>query len=448
MTIGGVLPDGGQSYTELTELILEATREMKYKGPNLCIRINESMPKHYWTQIAKNLETGQGLPALYNEKTIIEWMSDYCIDREDALDFCLGGCSQANIPGRSQFVNDIGLMNITKIFELTLYNGVDLAMSGEQIGPRTGEAESFVTFDDLLLAYKKQLDYFIGLEASVNNKIVDYFGRTEGYNLRSIFTRDCTTNGKGIYQGGARYNAIQLECIGITNAADCLAAIKKAVYDDKICTISELKTALLNNFSGYEKLRTYLKNKTPKFGNDEDYVDQIRKEISEYIFDGLRKQKATLGGTYIPGEVIFTVHEGQGKVTGATPDGRLKGTVLADSAGASQGADKQGPTALMKSVLKIPNDKILTSIVLNLKFLKDQWIKDSEKIMMIFETFFHEGGEQLQVNVCNQEELRKAYENPELFPNLVVRVGGFSAYFSSLSKALQLDIIKRTALNV
>lgn len=445
MTVGGITPEGEQSYTELTCLILEATRIMGYKGPNLCIRINKKMPEYFWNEISESMGTGQGLPALYNEDKIISWLINYGIKYADALNFCLAGCSQVNIPGKSQFVNDIGMMNAAKIFELTLYNGKDLGVSGEEIGIKTGDAEEFESFDAFLQAYKKQITYYAELEASIHNKIVKYIGDTEGYNLRSLFTEGCIEAGKGIFRGGATYNGIQLECIGITNAADSLAAIKKAVYEDKKCTITELKQILQNNFSGHEKLRLYLKNKVPKFGNDDDFVDLIRQDISAYIFDQFRNQKGLFGGTYIPGEVIFTAHDGQGVLTGATPDGRFKGSVLADSAGAMQGADKNGPTALINSVLKIPNDKILTTIVLNLKFLKEQWIKDRVKIIELFKCFFKEGGEQLQINVCDQEVLKKAYENPEMFPNLIVRVGGYSAYFSTLSKALQLDIIERTS---
>jgi formate C-acetyltransferase len=289
MTIGGIISEGGQSYTELTQLILEATRIMGYKGPNLSIRINRDMPESFWKEINKNLSTGQGLPALYNEELIIKWLIDYGINKEDALDFCLGGCSQVNIPGRSQFVNDIGMMNAAKIFELTLYNGVDSGVSGESIGVQTGEAEAFESFEEFLEAYKEQLSYYSCLEASIHNKIVKYIGETEGYNLRSLFTRGCLEAGKGVFKGGARYNGIQLECIGITNAADSLAAVKKAVYDEKRCTISGLKKALISNFEGYEDLRLYLKNKVPKFGNDDDYVDLIRQDISAYLFDELKK---------------------------------------------------------------------------------------------------------------------------------------------------------------
>lgn len=445
MTIGGALPQGGNCYGDLTKLILRAVREMGFKGPNLCIRINEEMPEEFWQEIAENLSTGQGLPALYNEKVMLDWLRKEGIEEEDALDFCLAGCSQMMIPGKSQFVNDIGMINAAKILELTLYNGVDAGMSGVKFPYQTGDAAKFDTFEELLEAYEKQLSYYAKLEADVNNKVVGMLRDTEGYNFRTIFTQNCIESGKGVFEGGAKYNHIQLECIGITNAADSLAAIEKAVYQEKIVSMEELLDTLRSDFAGAEGLRNYLLRKAPKFGNDDNRVDVIRTRITRHFYQELRKQEGILGGHYIPGEVIFIAHDGQGRITGATSDGRRKGTVLADSAGAMQGMDQDGPTALIKSALKIPVEDICTSVALNLKFLKSLWDKSSDKAMLLLKTYLKAGGQQVQVNVCDQEILKQAYENPEAFPSLVVRVGGYSAYFNTLSKELQLEIINRTS---
>lgn len=445
MTIGGKLPNGENSYTEFTELVLKAVREMGFKGPNLCVRVNEEMPDNFWTEISENLATGQGIPALYHEEIMLDWLREIGIEEEDALDFCLAGCSQVMIPGKSQFVNDIGMINAVKILELTLYNGIDSAMTGVEFSYRTGDAAQFKTFEELLEAYEKQLSYYAALEAKVNNKVVQMLGQTEGYNFRSIFTQGCIETGKGVFLGGAKYNHIELECIGLTNAADSLAAIKKAVFEDKIVSMQEILDAMKTNFENAEELRGYLLHKVPKFGNDDDYVDAIRARITNHFYEELRKQKGILGGMYIPGEVIFIAHDGQGAITGATPDGRKKATVLADSAGAMQGLDQNGPTALMKSVLKIPVNHVCTSVVLNIKFLKSLWDQSRDKAVALFRAYFKAGGQQIQVNVCDQEVLKKAYERPEDFPNLVVRVGGYSAYFHTLSKELQLEIINRTS---
>jgi pyruvate-formate lyase len=206
-----------------------------------------------------------------------------------------------------------------------------------------------------------------------------------------------------------------------------------------------LVEVLKDNFKGYESLRRYLLNNVPKFGNDIDEVDNIRRSITDYVYKEMRKQKGISGGIYIPGEVIFTAHEWNGYATGATPDGRYSREVLADSAGAGQGMDKKGPTALLNSVLCIPNDGILTSIVLNIKFMKQLWEDKASASNMIslFKSFFLRGGMQLQVNVCDNETLIAALENSEKYSSLIVRVGGYSAYFTSLSRTLQEEIIKR-----
>ena len=269
----------------------------------------------------------------------------------------------------------------------------------------------------------------------------------EGYAVRTLFTDGCIEKGLGVFYGGARYNNVQLECIGITNAADSLMAIKKAVFHEARFTFGELVEALKANFNGYEAMRGYLMNRVPKFGNDESEADEIRKDISRFIFNELRKQKGINGGIYVPGEVIFVAHEMCGRALGATPDGRLSGDVLADSAGAVQGMDIQGPTALMNSVLNIPVDELLTSIVLNIKFMKQLWNDASvrTKAVTMFKSFFSRGGMQLQVNVCDTSTLEDAVRNPQKHASLIVRVGGYSAYFTSLSPALQQDIIRRTS---
>jgi len=444
MTIGGVYPDGSPCYSELTSLVLEAVRTMRYKGPNLCFRINEKMPPALWDELLDTLQTGQGLPALYSDEIMIKQLLNSGIPPEDARDFCLAGCSQIMIPGKCQFCNDIGLMNVAKIFELTLYNGVDAAMSGAENGLKTGDAAGFADFGAFMGAFKRQLSYFAELEASVNNKIIGLFGKTEGYSFRSLFMGGCLESAKNVFNGGAKYNNVELECIGITNAADSLTAVKKVVYEDKIVTLAELRDALLGNFEGNDLLRKRLRN-APKFGNDNEEADAIRQEITEHLFTELRRQKGVLGGTYVPGEVIFVVHDSFGKITGATPDGRLKEEVLADSAGASQGMDRSGPTALLNSVMKIPSDGLCTSVVCNIKFDGRLFSRNREKIRLLLSSFFARGGQQIQINVCDRQTLLAALDKPEEFHGLIVRVGGYSAYFDSLSRRLQEEIIERCA---
>ena len=443
MTLGGVLPDGSGNYTRLTELMLKAVSNMGYKGPNLALRVHPSMPQHFWPLITSCLATGKGLPALYNDEEAIPALQRGGYPLELARDYCLGGCSQIMFGGRSQFLNDIGLMNVAKIFELTLHNGRDVLDGGKQISPATGEAWDFPDFDSLYRAFLRQLEYFIPLEAEINTLDVLERGKKEGYAFRSLFTRGCIESGKGIYEGGPLYQNVQLECIGITNTADSLYAVKKAVYQEKRLTLAELVEILDNIFEGQEELRDYLRG-LDKFGNDREEVDSLRMEITRFLFDGLRGQKGPFGGRYIPGEVIFTAHELCGAHVGATPDGRLRGEVLADSAGSSQGMNRNGPTALLNSVRKLPTEEMVTSIVVNLKFHRAFFEKHQEEAAALLRAYFRGGGQQVQVNVCDKEELKDAVLHPERHQDLIVRVGGYSDYFVRLSPALQQEIILRS----
>lgn len=449
MTIGGVDCDGHHVYSKLTELCIKATYELGYKGPNLCLRITKDMPDYIWTAAIDSIKTGIGLPALYNDELITNNLLNFGYDIKYARNHCFAGCSQLMIPGVCNFINDIGMMNVAKIAEIALYDGFE-PRTDKQVGLYTGKPEDIKSFDEVLQAYKKQLDYFCKLEVDIHNKEYKYRFEHEGYAMRTLFIGDCIENGRNIFDGGARFNSIELEVIGITNAADHLYAVKHLVFDNNFITLPELAEVLKNNWQGHDYLRSQAL-KADKFGNDKPEVDEIRADITGHIYSCFNNSESAIGGTYIPGEVIFTAHDWCGACTGATADGRLAYTVLADSAGASQGFDINGPTALMKSVLKLPvNKHLLTNVITNIKFPSAIFNNENtaHKIKKLFEIFFSQGGMQLQINVCNAETLKKAQENPQEYASLVVRVGGYSDYFVNISKALQDEIIIRSAHEV
>ncbi|MCL1859799.1 MAG: hypothetical protein FWF92_11280 [Oscillospiraceae bacterium] len=445
MTIGGLDYNGNQIYSELTELCIKATSELGFKGPNLCLRITKDMPQYIWTAALDSIKSGIGLPALYNDELVTENLLNFGYDIKYARGYCFAGCSQLMIPGVCNFLNDIGMMNAAKIAEIALYDGFD-PRTKKQVGLHTGTPEDIKSFDEVLTAYKKQLDYFCQVEIDIHEKEYKYRLEREGYAMRTLFIGDCIENGRNIFDGGARFNNIELEVIGITNTADHLYAIKKLVFDTKIISLPELAEILKSNWDDHEYLRK-LALKCDKFGNDKPEVDEIRTDITSHIYAYFNNAKSSIGGIYIPGEVIFTAHDWCGAATGATADGRFAYTVLADSAGASQGLDMNGPTALMNSVLKLPTDKhLLTTTVTNIKFPVDIFKNETvmSKIQKLFEIFFNRGGMQLQVNVCDAETLRKAQKNPQEYASLIVRVGGYSDYFVNISKALQDEIIVRS----
>ncbi|MCL2814734.1 MAG: hypothetical protein FWD23_09055, partial [Oscillospiraceae bacterium] len=449
MTLGGLDYDGNPIYSELTRLCIKATAELGFKGPNLCLRVRPDMPGYIWEAALDSIKTGNGLPALYNDALFEKTLLGFGYDIKYARGHCFAGCSQLMIPGVCNFINDIGMMNAAKIAEISLYDGFD-PRTKKQVGPKTGSPEEMKSFDEVLAAYKKQLDYFCRLEVEIHEKEYKYRNSREGYAMRTLFTGDCIEKGKNVFDGGARFGSVELEVIGITNAADHLYAIKELVFDKQLVSLPTLAHILKDNWQNHETLRKSALQ-CGKFGNDEPGPDEIRRDITERIYSNFNNAKSAAGGVYIPGEVIFVAHDWCGAATGATADGRLSGSVLADSAGASQGFDKNGPTALLNSVLKIPADKhLLTTAVTNIKFpagiFKDE--NAAKKIQKLFEIFFDSGGMQLQINVCDAETLKKAQADPQQYASLIVRVGGYSDYFVNISKALQDEIIIRSAQSV
>jgi len=445
MTLGGVDGAGRDFYPPLTKIIIDVTRMVGYKGPNLCLRVTPTMPRGIWDAAMESIASGIGLPALYNDAVYINALARRGVPPETARGYCLAGCSQVMLPGMCNFYNDIGLFNAAKVAELAMYSGFD-PRCNKQIGPLTKPAADCASFEELMDAFWAQLDYFIGIETAIHNREAVYRRSREGYVMRTLFTRDCIETGRNVFDGGARHNNIELEIIGITNAADHLFAVKRAVFEEGVCTMAELLEALQNDWAGREDLRQYCAERIPKFGNDEPEADALRGEIARHLYRRFNGTPGVFGGVFVPGEAIFVAHEGCGAATGATADGRRAYSVLADSAGASQGRDRSGPTALMNSVLRIPvGDYLLTTAVTNIKFVPHTFDSAREKVRELFRTFFAQGGMQLQVNVCDAATLREAQRNPEAWRGLVVRVGGYSDYFTSLSRKLQEEIILRTS---
>ena len=435
MTIGG-------NYSSLTLLCINITQEMALTGPNLCLLVTPDIPDEIFDAALSSIGSGIGLPALYNEEIYKNSLIRAGFPEEAAQDLCFAGCSQVMIPGRSNFANDIGLINIAKIFELTLYDGYD-HRTNRQVGLNTGK--DFAVFDDFYNGFMRQLEYACDLQVSIHNKELPYRATKEGYSLRTLFIRNCLQNEKGYLNGGAEFNSVQLEMIGITNAADSLYAVKKGVFDEKRVSFAELLEVLRSDWGKESVLQKYF-YALPKFGNDFNEVDDMRSKITAYLYERFNNEPGPFGGIYIPGEVIFISHDHCGAVTGATPDGRFSGEVLADSAGASRGCSRSGPTALLNSMLTLPvKDYLLTSAVLNMRFLPEilRDPKSREGVASLIRSFFAQGGMQLQVNVCDADTLKKAQQNPDGYKDLIVRVGGYSDYFVNLSKALQDEIIQR-----
>lgn len=442
MTIGGTNADKTSAVNELTWLILKAVSDLGYKSPNLCVRLTCDSEQKLYERIHENLSKGQAIPALYNDSLIIPMLMAMGIEKNDAYNYSLAGCSQVIIPGKSNFCCDIGVYNVLKILELALHDGYDRRIH-LQAGPHTGTPKQLDSYESLYNAYETQMRYVVQKGVSINNKDV-ILRKDMPSSIRTLFTEGCLEKAKPIFEGGAVYNAVQSEVIGLTNTANALYAIKTLVYDEKRLTLEELVQALDCNFKGYEQLQNVLKNKIAKFGNDDDRVDEIRAQIGRRFYEYLSTFDGPIGGKHWAGEVIFQSHINLAPFTLASADGRFDYEPLADSAGASQGTDTNGPTALIKSVTKIPYTYPTISRNLNLKFPKDLFKTEKDKIIALFRAYFKLGGCQLQINVVDKKELLDAQKNPENYKNLIVRIGGYNDYFVEIPKEMQDEVISRT----
>jgi pyruvate-formate lyase len=442
MTIGGRLADGSSAVNPLTYLAMQATREMGFRSPNLSLRLRATDPEALWQAAHQTLSTGQGLPALYNEDLIVAMLVDLGYPENEAMDYSLAGCSQVILPGRSNFACDVGCYNLAKALELALHDGYDILL-GVQVGPHTGALATLDSYARLEQAYDRQMRFMTRLGVAINDKDM-FLRQKEGACVRSLLTMDCLERGRGIFHGGARFYNIENEACGVTNAANALYALKTLVFEEGIISLERLVEILDADWEGQEALRLRFKNKPAKFGNNHAEVDAIRARIASDWYHEIQQYPAVLGGFHWPGEVVFVYHEAHGAHTAASADGRRAREPLANSAGATSGTDISGPTALMHSMWKIPQEQCRTCCVLNLRFSKKVWTGAPQALQNLMQTYFSGGGYQMQVNLVSRDELLAARQHPEQYADLIVRVGGFSDYYVRLPASLQDEILART----
>ncbi|MEK7399374.1 MAG: pyruvate formate lyase family protein [Candidatus Poribacteria bacterium] len=440
--VGGLKPDGNDGTNDLTFMALEATRRIKKVAPNLSLRIHKNSSQKLWEKAIDVIETGVGMPALYNDEVFVPALMRYGISEEDARDYAMNGCSQVDIQGKSHIGLEDGEMNLLKCLELALHDGFD-PNNKHQVGLHTGDPKGFNSFDQIWQAYIAQVEYFSKRLTEASNIVQKAHAETSPNLFRSLFIEGCIEKGLNFKAGGPKYNHGQILTQGIANTADSLAVIKKLVFEEKRISIDELLDAIDNDFPD-ESLRQQLIHEVPKFGNDDDYVDNIAAQVIDHFYRHLNTYKTWRGGIYGGGSIVFTRAVSFGGKVGATPDGRKAYTPLADSVGPTQGRDLNGPTAVFNSVAKIPQILAQSAYVLNIKFTPAIVRNDKDKVISLFKTYFSKGGQQIQVNVVDKETLVRAKEYPEQYEGLIVRVGGFSGYFRHLSPAHQDDVIART----
>ncbi len=443
INIGGVKEDGSNNVNELSYLLLDVIDEMRLVQPNASIHVSKKNPDKFIKRAIEILKTSFGQPSIFNSDAVVQELLRQGKDIVDARCGGTSGCVETGAFGKENYTLT-GYFNIPKVLEITINNGVD-PISGKKIGLKTGEFESFRTFKEFFEAFKKQLRYFIDVKIKGNRIIERIYAKHMPAPFLSILIDDCIKKGKDYYNGGARYNSSYIQGVGTGTVTDSLSAIKQTVFEDKIFDKSEFKNMLYKNFEGYEKERQILLNKTHKYGNDDDYADNIMRDVFEEFFSYIDGRKTYRDGQFRINMLPTTVHVYFGSVLGATADGRKAFEPISEGISPVQGMDRNGPTAVLKSASKM--DHIKTGgTLLNMKFtpdlLKDE--KGIDAVCKLVRTYFTLDGHHIQFNVVDAETLKDAQKHPENYGDLIVRVAGYSDYFCHLNEQLQNEIIKRT----
>ncbi len=443
INVGGVKEDGSDASNEMSYIILDIIEEMRLLQPSSMVQVSKKNPDSLINRAVNIVKTGFGQPSIFNTDAIIQEMLRQGKEIVDARKGGASGCVETGAFGTEAYVLT-GYFNLPKILELTLNNGID-PRTAKQLGLKTGDPCKFDTFEQLLEAYKKQLNYFVDIKIRGNNTIERIFAKNLPVPFLSLIIDDCITTGTDYNAGGARYNTSYIQGVGMGTMTDCLSAIHYHVFDKKTTGMDKMLEALKDNFKGHEQLRYELVYNTPKYGNDDDYADNHLTEIFESYYDAVNGKPNTRGGHHRINLLPTTCHVYFGSVIGALPDGRKAGVPLSEGISPVQGTDKYGPTAVVKSASKI--DHLRTGgTLLNQKFSPGFFEDDEaiEKVSKLVRSYFRMDGHHIQFNVVSADTLRDALKNPENYRDLIVRVAGYSDYFNDLGEELQNEIINRT----
>jgi trans-4-hydroxy-L-proline dehydratase len=440
---GGVKPDGSDGINDVTYLILDTMDEMRLLQPSSNVQISRKSPHQFLKRACEISRKGWGQPAMYNTDAIIQELLRAGKDIVDAREGGASGCVETGAFGKEAYILT-GYFNLPKILELTLDNGFD-TFSGKQLGLQTGYATEYETYEDFFEAFKKQLSHFADIKIRGNHVIEKIYAIHMPCPFLSITISDCIANGMDYNTGGARYNTSYIQGVGIGTLTDCLSAIKYNVFDKQRFTMQQLMRALAGNFAGYAHIRNLVINKTPKYGNDDNYADQLMVEAFNAFYETVNGRKNMKGGTYRIDMLPTTCHVYFGSVMGASSNGRLAGKPLSEGISPEQGSDRRGPTAVIKSAAKMDHLKT-GGTLLNQKFSPSVVAGDEglESMAALVRTYFNMDGHHIQFNVIDRKTLLDAQQRPEEYADLIVRVAGYSDHFNNLSKELQDEIIERT----
>jgi pyruvate formate-lyase/glycerol dehydratase family glycyl radical enzyme len=443
INLGGVTKDNKDGVNELTYLILDVIEEIRLLQPSAMVQVSRKSPDRFVKRALKIIATGFGQPSIFNTDAILQEMVLHGKSIEDARKAGASGCVEAGVFGKEAYILT-GYFNLPKILEITLHNGWDPGTQ-KQIGLHTGDPLDFEIYDQLFCAYTRQVSHFACIKIRGSNIIEQINARYMPVPLLSLVTEDCIQNGKDYNQGGARYNTSYIQGVGMGTITDCLSAIKYTVYDKKSLSMENLLGALENDFVGNDLLHQKLL-RAPKYGNDDAYADAVLTDVFDAYHGAVTGKPNARGGVYRINLLPTTCHVYFGEITGALPDGRKARVPFSEGISPVQGADRCGPTAVLKSAAKIDHLKT-GGTLLNQKFLPGFLENDKgiTALAQLIRSYFKMDGHHIQFNVVDAKTLRKAQEDPENYRDLIVRVAGYSDYFVDLTPALQEEIILRTA---
>lgn len=440
---GGITEDGKDGVNDVSYIILDVMDEMKLLQPSSNVQISKKTPSKFLKRACEISRKGWGQPAFYNTEAIIQELLEAGKTIEDARCGGTSGCVETGCYGKEAYILT-GYLNLPKILEITLNNGLD-PVSKKQLGIKTGDAREFKSYDELFNAFKSQLNHFVDIKVKGNNVIERIYSKHMPAPLMSVIVDDCIKNAKDYNAGGARYNTKYIQGVGIGTITDSLTSIKYNIFDKKKFNMEELLNALSDNFEGHEAIYNMVVNKTPKYGNDDDYADELMQDVFNSFYNEVTGRISPMGAQYRINMLPTTCHVYFGEVMGASANGRLSQKPLSEGISPEKGGDTNGPTAVIKSCSKMDHLKT-GGTLLNQRFAPAvvQGEDGLDNMANLVRAYFNMDGHHIQFNVFDKNVLLAAQKNPEEYKDLIVRVAGYSDHFNNLSRALQDEIIGRT----
>jgi len=447
VTIGGIDSSGRDATNSLSYLMLKSQDHVRLPQPNLTARLHLSSPASFIDECTRVISLGTGMPQIVNDESIIPALEHSGVTKEDSYDYALVGCVELSTQVNYLGWSDAAMFNLVKVLELTLNNGKCM-LTGKDIGLKTGCLTDYSDYSQLEAAFERQIDFFNDRMMNLCEKVEKIHQDHLPTPFLSAVTEDCIGKGVDVTAGGAKYNMSGIQAIQVANIADSLSVLKQLVFDEQTVKKEEMLSALRNNFEGDEVLRQRCLNGVPKYGNDIEWVDETGAKWLRIFAEKLKKKRNFRGGIYHTGLYTVSAHVPMGQNVGATPDGRLAGTVLADGGVSPMyGRDKLGPTAVLRSVSRIPFEIAGNGALLNMKFLPSFFRTETDRrnFSSLLRAFVKLKIHHVQFNVVNREDLLKAREDPDSYRGLTIRVAGYTAYFTELAEDLQNEIIERTS---